>query len=207
MKRRKKLKMPAGPSDRLWQEYRAGRKPGKSLHIDTLRYKKYLEAPLGKKEPKEIVPLDVERVRIRITKKPAPQTVKHVLNLLTWIINFGVKKNLCEGFPFHDPKPAVNNLTTEDLSSKQLKALLKTIDGYSNAPIRNLMLMALYTGMRRGELFKLKWEDVSFERGFITIIDPKGGPDQKIPLNTAAMEILENHPRTKFKVKGTKKIY
>jgi integrase len=50
--------------------------------------------------------------------------------------------------------------------------------------------------MRRGELFKLKWEDVDFERGFIQIRDPKGGPDQKIPLNNAAREVLASHPRS-----------
>ena len=60
-----------------------------------------------------------------------------------------------------------------------------------------MMLMALYTGMRRGELFKLKWKHVDFDRGFISIKDPKGGPDQKIPLNDAARQVLENHPKGK----------
>ena len=56
--------------------------------------------------------------------------------------------------------------------------------------------MALYTGMRRGELFKLKWQDVDFDRGFIRIVGPKGGQDQTIPLNAAARRVLEAHPRT-----------
>jgi integrase len=57
------------------------------------------------------------------------------------------------------------------------------------------MKMALYTGMRRGELFRLQWQDIDFERGFIYIRTPQGGADQKIPLNTVAREVLENHPR------------
>jgi integrase len=56
--------------------------------------------------------------------------------------------------------------------------------------------MALFTGLRRGELFKLQWQDVDFDRGFIHIRTPKGGQDQKIPLNPAARELLEAHPRT-----------
>jgi integrase len=88
-----------------------------------------------------------------------------------------------------------------------MKAVLKTIDDYSNAQIKNLMLMALYTGMRRGELFKLKWKDINFERGFISIVDPKGGPDQRVPLNAAARSVLETHPRPQFKVKATKNKY
>jgi len=59
-----------------------------------------------------------------------------------------------------------------------------------------MMRMALFTGMRRGELFKLKWADIDFERGFITIRDPKGGVSQKIPLNDQAREVLKNHPET-----------
>jgi integrase len=51
--------------------------------------------------------------------------------------------------------------------------------------------------MRRGELFNTNWNDIDFERGFISILDPKGGQDQKIPLNKAARQVLENHIRTK----------
>ena len=57
------------------------------------------------------------------------------------------------------------------------------------------MKLVLFTGMRRGEVLKLKWEDVDFDRRFINIRDPKGGPDQKIPLNDAARNVLESHPR------------
>jgi integrase len=35
------------------------------------------------------------------------------------------------------------------------------------------MLCALFTGMRRGELFRLKWDDVDFEKNFIKIKNPK----------------------------------
>ena len=55
--------------------------------------------------------------------------------------------------------------------------------------------MALYTGMRRGELFKLRWKDIDFDRGVIRIVAPKGGTDQTIPLNYAARKVLEAHPR------------
>jgi len=53
------------------------------------------------------------------------------------------------------------------------------------------MKMALYTGMRRGEMFKLRWADIDFEKGFIRIVNPKGGTSQSIPLNDGARELLE----------------
>jgi len=49
--------------------------------------------------------------------------------------------------------------------------------------------------MRRGELFKLQWSHIDFDRGFIRIIGPKGGIDQNIPLNQAARNVLEACPQ------------
>jgi integrase len=143
-----------------------------------------------------MIPLDVDRLRMKLSKKLKPQTVKHILNLLDAIINFGTKKGLCEGLSFKIKKPTVHNLKTEDLTSGQLSGLLQAIEEDSNIQARNLMKLVLFTGMRRGELFKLKWEDVDFERGFIHIKDPKGGPDHKIPLNESARDVLANHERT-----------
>jgi integrase len=59
------------------------------------------------------------------------------------------------------------------------------------------MRLALFTGMRRGEMFKLRWSDIDFDRGFILLRDPKGGTDQRVPLNDEARKLFETHPRTK----------
>ena len=183
--------------DRLFKEYKKGRAKNKGLKVDGGRYEKYIKPVFGDREPKDLVPLDMDRLRIKLLKKLSPQTVKHVLNLLTWIINFGTDRNLCEGISFKIRKPSVNNEKTEDLTPDQLDRLLKAIEKDPNIQVGNLMKLALYTGMRRGELFKLKWKHVDFDRGFISIVDPKGGPDQKIPLNDAARKVLETHPRTR----------
>jgi integrase len=90
----------------------------------------------------------------------------------------------------------VNNQKTEDLTPEQLETLLKVIDEEPNKQASNIMKTALFTGMRRGELFRLKWDDIDFERGFIHIREPKGGIDQKIPLNESARQVLEAHEWT-----------
>lgn len=90
----------------------------------------------------------------------------------------------------------MDNIKTEDLSHEQLKKLLDAINASDDMEAANMMRMALFTGMRRGELFKLKWQDIDFDRGFITIKDPKGGVSQKIPLNDQARQVLKNHPQT-----------
>lgn len=182
---------------RLWEEYKENKPNLKGIVTDQNRFENYIKPKFGDREPAEIIPLDVDRLRIKLLKSKAPGTVKNVLELLRRIINYGVKKKLCPGIDFTIEMPQVDNEKTEDLTPDQLSKLLKAIDKDTNIQAANMMRMALFTGLRRGEMFKLRWRHVDFNRGFINIKDPKGGPDQKIPLNDAARELLESHPRTR----------
>jgi hypothetical protein len=76
---------------------------------------------------KEIVPLDLDRLRINLGKTLKPQTVKHVLGLIKRLSNFGVSRRLCEGIGFKITVPKVSNLKTEDLSPEEMKKLLEAI--------------------------------------------------------------------------------
>jgi len=180
----------------LWDEYAKQKPDSKAIQTDKGRFKLHIEPTLGKKQPHEIVRLDVDRLRVSLSKKYKPQTVKHVMGLLKRIVTFGVKRQLCEGLKFPVDTIKVDNTTTEDLTPAQLKRLLEAIDNSQDIEATNIMRMALFTGMRRGELFKLKWSDVDFDRGFIDIRHPKGGKSQKIPLNEQARAILKSHPQT-----------
>lgn len=180
----------------LWSEYEKQKPNTKAIKTDKGRFEKHIKPTLGDKQPHEIIRLDVDRLRVNLCKKLKPQTVRHVLGLLKRIIRFGAKRQLCRELPFPIDSVKVDNRTTEDLTPGQLKKLLKAIAESTDIEAANIMRMALFTGMRRGELFKLKWSDVDFDRGFITIRDPKGGVSQKIPLNDQARDVLKHHPET-----------
>jgi integrase len=182
--------------NRLWESYKANKPNLKGIVTDENRFQNYIKPVFGNKLPSEIDPLSVDRLRVKLLKKKSDGTVKNILELLRRICNYGVKKNLTEGLPFILEMPNLNNLRTEDLTPDQLEALLKALDEDDNIQAANLMKMILYTGMRRGELFKLKWTDIDEMRGFIRISDPKGGFDQTIPLNDAARVLLKKHPLT-----------
>jgi len=181
----------------FWEEYKKTRTENKGLDIDEGRYNKYLKPIFGNKEPKDIEYIQIDRFQNKLEKSLSDQTVKHILNLLTWVINYGASRDLCSGLNFKIKKPSVNNEKIEDLNPEQLKNLLDAINDDPNIHAKNMMLLALYSGVRRGEMFKLQWDHVNFRRGIITLVDPKGKKDQKIPLNDAAREILENLPKEK----------
>jgi len=179
----------------LWEEY-VSVTESKGLMTDKGRFLNYIGPVFGDKVPGEINAIEVDRLKRQLLERLKPQTVKHVLGLLKRIVNFGVSRRLCEGLNFKIEMPKVDNLKTEDLTPEQLRNLLDSINQDPDVQARNLMLLALYTGMRRGELFRLKWEHIDFNRGFIRIIGPKGGKDQEIPLNDSARKVLEEHPRS-----------
>ena len=192
---------------RLWDEYLANKGDSKAVKTDKGRYENHLLPDFGDKEPHEIIRLDIDRLRVKLLKTLKPQTVKHVFGLLKRIVNFGVSRQLCENLNFKIDPIKVDNLRTEDLNPDQLKQLLTAINNSQDVEAANIMRLALYTGMRRGEMFKLKWSDIDFQRGFINIRDPKGGVSQKIPLNDQARHLLENHPKTQINKDSRKPEY
>jgi len=184
---------------RIWAEFKRQKAANKSIYDDKLRWNKHLKAAFGEKTPPEILTLDVDRIRHRLTKSGlAPATVKQVLVLLKRLINFGVKKGIC---PAPDPQklniemPKVRNQKTEDLTPEELDTLFAALEDESNPQMAGLVRLALFSGLRRGELIRLKWADLDFDRGFLTLRDTKGGGDQRIPMSKIVREILENHPR------------
>jgi len=183
--------------NKLWAAYKENRPDLKGLITDENRFNNYIKSRFGKKEPGDLIQLEIDRLRINLLKKRAPQTVKHVLELFRRITNFGFNKGLSERLNFAIEMPKVSNLKTEDLNPDQLIKLLEAIEKDDHPDAGPMMKMALFTGMRRGEMFKLQWPNIDFDKGFILLVDPKGGPDQKIPLNEAARELLQSHSRTK----------
>ena len=177
--------------NRLWEEYKAGKPNLKGIVTDENRYAKHIKPLFGEKEPGEIVPLDVDRLRVKMLKTHEAATVRNALELLRRIINFGADKQLSPKLGFTIEMPEVDNVTTEDLTPDQLARLLEEIESTPHVQAANLMKMVLFTGMRRGELFRLEWTDLDFERGFIRLRDPKGGKSQSIPMNTEARKLLK----------------
>lgn len=194
--------------NKIWGKYKEHHSHLKGLAQDDCRFNLHLEPNLGHKQPSELVPLDVDRIRLKLSKTAKPATVRNTLELLRRILNYAAKKQLCAVPLFKIEMPDVNNKKTEDLNDEQRHKLLTILwngtyidttgtEKHLDIDACHAMLLALCTGMRKSEILKLSWDDIDFRRGFIYIRDPKGGEDITIPLSTAAVEILEHRPRKK----------
>ena len=188
----------------LWDEYKRRNPDLKGIVTDQNRFDLYIST-YAAMEPQEITATIVDNLRLSLAasgKKPG--TIKNVLELLRRIISFGVKKGLVgpEQARTHFEMPKLNNERTEDLTAVQLSALMEAIGTTKYKKAANMMLLALYTGMRRGEMFNLKWEHIDWVRGFIYLVGKddglgaKSGQSERIPLNEMAQEVLTTIART-----------
>ena len=57
--------------------------------------------------------------------------------------------------------------------------------------LKPVVLIALQTGMRRGEICNLQWFDLNFDRGLIHVRNTKNGKDRTIPMNATVRQLLE----------------
>ena len=192
----KELKNNRWTFSKIFDEYLASRPDLKGRANDVRRFNSYLEKDFAQKTPEEVAHFDIERLKRGLAKKNLkPATVRHALEVLRRLSNFATKHNLCPGISFVIEMPKVNNLITEDLTPDAYIRLTKLLDEEKDIQASNLLRLALFTGMRRGELFKLKWKDINFVRKFISIKDPKSGLDETIPLNEMALSVLNNHKK------------
>jgi integrase len=168
----------------------------RSLHDDIIRYNKHVKQVVGKKKVPEIEPVDLYKLRDKLTIDHKPATVKQVLVLIQRIVNFGNSLQLCPRFTFKIDMPKFDNKKTEDLTETQYKSLLDVLDEYETYHPDSVAIMrlALFTGMRKGEILGLKWDDVDFDRGFIYISESeaKSKKAEMIPMNDTARSVLES---------------
>ncbi|MCP5426761.1 MAG: site-specific integrase [Chromatiaceae bacterium] len=73
------------------------------------------------------------------------------------------------------------------------KVLLPEITGPFGDHITPMVLLSLNTGMRRGEVFNLKWSDIDFKNESLVIHghSTKSGTTRHVPLNSEALDTLK----------------
>ena len=191
--------------DDVWDKYLPWAKQNKdSWKSDESRYLNHLQPEFGNKKLSEISPFHIESLVVKLKKGKnarnvpySPATIKHILTVLGRLYTVAGQWGLYSG---DNPckkvkKPKLNNQITEYLTDDELQRLMDVLRTWPDRMSVSFILFSLHTGLRRGELFKLQWENVDYARKTMTIKDPKGIIDQILPLSDKAIEILQGIPR------------
>ncbi len=186
----------------VWDKYLPWAKEHKrTWRDDDYHYGKHLEPRFGSKPLDAITSFDIEKMKTELKKglnahgKPyAAATIKHQIVLLRRLFNVARKWGMYEGGnPVERVQmPKIDNQKTEFLTNDELTKLTETLDAWPIKESAAFVKFAMFTGLRRGELFKLTWDDVDFERNMVTLRTPKGGKTTTLPLNSQAIDVLRS---------------
>lgn len=79
------------------------------------------------------------------------------------------------------------------LSESEKIRLFKVLEN-AEKYIRDIVYVAYYTGMRRGEIFSLQWNDIDFDAGHINIDKDKSksGKGRNIPMHSKVIDVFKN---------------
>src|SRR5262249_23826455 len=113
--------------------------------------------------------------------------VNHYLKFLKAVYNRAIR----QGRLNHNPVTPVkltreNNARHRCFSPEEEARLMAALPAW----LRPLILVAMHTGMRRGEQLALRWEDVDFQTGTLRVRRDKAGDGRWVTLNSAARNAL-----------------
>lgn len=129
------------------------------------------------------------------TKKRSGATVVRYLAALSHLFTVAMKE---WQWVYDNPvrkisKPKESPGRIRFLSDEERERLVAACEESSSAYLYPIVIIALSTGMRLGEIRNLRWSDVDLERGWITLHQTKNGERRGVPLAGRALHALTEH--------------
>jgi integrase len=99
------------------------------------------------------------------------------------------------------PREKVRNCIERWLSTEEEERLLKACPDW----LQKIVIFALNTGFRQGEILSLNWKQVDWSRKAILFWEQKNGGRDLIPLNERALNVLKD--RSKIRTLGSELVF
>lgn len=124
------------------------------------------------------------------------RTVNYELALMSHAFNLAIREwELVEINPVSKvKKERVSNILEHWLTLEEEKRLLMASPRW----LQEIIIFAINTGLRRGEILDLKLSQVDFNRQTLVIYEQKNGAIDTLPLNQKAMTVLEARRKNRW---------
>ena len=133
----------------------------------------------------------------RLNEGLSGSTVVKDLNTLSHIVDTAIKEWSCH-ISFNPVKnirrPKLNPSRTRRLYQYEEQALLAVCREHSFM-MEVIVVFAIETAMRLGEMINLQWKDVDLSKSIATLHMTKNGEVRQVPLSRKAKELLNQLPR------------
>ena len=157
----------------------------------------------------KITPYQIEEFKhyLKTTRKLKNSSINRYTEILSKMFNLGIDNEIIKNNPLskiqklREDNHKIRFLTREeelrlfseiertyevlDKNTKKIKIVQPYIF------LKPIVITALHTGMRKGEILNLKWNNIDFKYNFIELLDTKSGKSRRIPLSNILKNILE----------------
>jgi len=182
----------------LAQHLQLKRKPSTASTYEG-HWRLYIRDELGDQPIDDIRPRDIQRLHASLPHIPVQ--ANRMLATLSAVLNYAERlelrpqgSNPCRFIERYPEKRRERFMTTEELQRLgEVLAEAERSNSEHPSAILAVRLLAL-TGMRKGEVQQLRWQDVDPERGFAFLPDSKTGR-KAVPLSQAALDLINEADR------------
>jgi integrase len=150
------------------------------------------------REMAQITHPHVVRLRVDLAEKVGRTTANRVMQLLKAIFNYARRERLFNG---ENPVKGIRlyNLPSRDrfLREEEVRKFFETLQQFE-ADFQDYVNLSIYVGARRGNVLRMRWDEVSLDGGRWTVTGEKmkNGENLTIPLVVEAVEILRRRAQT-----------
>ena len=169
----------------------------KSAASETRRISRLLRDPISKKRVCDLTPelfASFRNRRLNDGKRAAGydlQIIRHMLNIASDEWGVQLPMNPLDKVRFPAPlRPRQRRLVEGGMAP----ALLENAKESGSRYLAPLIILAVETGMRAGEMLKLRWCDWYADAKVLRLLDTKNGQDRFVPLTQTATALLETLP-------------
>jgi integrase len=146
---------------------------------------------------------DIEQYRRYVaamaTKHGRPRSasdINHHIARLRRVLNVAVERGLLKDTPFKRGSSLISRASeterTRILSRDEETRLLAACERPSRHRLRQMIIIAIETGLRRGEIESLRWNDIDLEKGLLNVqsTNSKTLRGRIVPLSRRAIDIF-----------------
>lgn len=142
----------------------------------------------------DITAWEIEKWRNkRLADGIKPATTNRQINTIKGCLSRAVEWDIIESHDLQKVKAQpVDNAKVRYLSKDEEYRLRESLSQFDLKHLTTIVILAINTGMRKGEILSLKWSDINLENKVLTVDfqNAKSGNTRHIPLNTQAFNVI-----------------
>lgn len=164
----------------------------RSWRDDELRLNKEILPRFGQLRIDMLTTREVLQFHNALNESRSPGTANRYLSLISRMYNLAAQWEIYEGNPARRVKKfQENNARQRFLSKEEVARFLEHVEHVNNPSIRNGLKLLLFSGMRKSEVFQLRWTSVNRDAGTLYLPETKSGKPRFVVLNSLARQIIE----------------